>query len=50
VISKWEDNPNGPYEYHHSFIYQKTTESVCDSCGHKTVKQEWDSDTFVEEI
>jgi len=31
--SEWWDNPNGPYSYSHSFIYQQ--EIVCPTCGHK---------------
>ena len=32
VFSVWSDNPNGPYEYEHHFVYrQKTT---CPNCGH----------------
>jgi hypothetical protein len=31
--SQWGDNPNGPYYYNHSFIYQQ--EITCDKCGTK---------------
>jgi hypothetical protein len=30
--SEWWDNPNGPYEYSHSFIYQQI--QTCIQCGH----------------
>ena len=33
VVSRWGDDPNGPYYYTHSFIYQE--EVICDKCGHK---------------
>ncbi len=31
--SEFWDNPNGPYEYFHSFLYQQ--EVVCEQCGHR---------------
>jgi hypothetical protein len=31
--SKWNDDPNGPYYYDHTFAYQ--LEVICDSCGSK---------------
>lgn len=31
--SEFWDNPNGPREYHHSFLYQQ--EVICEKCGHK---------------
>ena len=34
VVSEYWDDPNGPYTYHHSFIYQQ--EVVCQSCNHVT--------------
>jgi hypothetical protein len=33
--SVWEDNPNGPYEYFHSFLYQQ--EITCPHCKKITV-------------
>jgi len=35
VDSEWRDNENGPYEYHHTFIYQQKVK--CPECGHETV-------------
>lgn len=37
VESEFWDDPNGPYTYNHSFIYQQ--EATCEKCGHKT--KEW---------
>ena len=31
--SIWEDDPNGPYSYTHTFIYQQEVE--CPTCHHK---------------
>lgn len=36
VTSEWWDNPNGPYEYQHTFFYEE--EHQCSECGHKTKK------------
>lgn len=33
VHSEWEDDPNGPYTFVHTFFYQ--TETTCSQCGHK---------------
>ena len=35
VVSVWRDDPNGPYEYHHKFVYLQ--EVVCEHCGNKTL-------------
>lgn len=35
VESEWADNPNGPYEFYHTFTYQQV--EGCDKCGHKKV-------------
>lgn len=32
VVSQFWDDPNGPYTYNHSFIYQQ--EVQCPHCGH----------------
>lgn len=33
--SEFSDNPNGPYEYTHTFVYQQ--KHVCECCGHVTL-------------
>jgi hypothetical protein len=38
VKSDWWDDPNGPYTYDHTFIYQRDVK--CKKCGH--VSKEWD--------
>lgn len=35
VISEFWDDPNGPYNYNHSFVYQQEVE--CPQCHHKTL-------------
>lgn len=42
IKSEWWDNPNGPYEYTHTFFYKK--EAICEACGHRS--QEWDFSTL----
>lgn len=42
VRSEWSDDPNGPYTYTHSFIYQTTVKTRCEHCGHESHTKEWD--------
>jgi len=34
VMSRYYDDPNGPYTFAHDFMYQQEIECAC--CGHKT--------------
>jgi len=36
VESDYWDDPNGPYTFTHSFVYQVTV--TCPNCGHKEIK------------
>jgi hypothetical protein len=35
VVSEFWDDPNGPYTYNHSFIYQQSV--ICDHCGSESI-------------
>ena len=35
VISEYYDDPNGPYTYYHSFVYQQLV--TCPHCKHETL-------------
>ena len=35
VYSEFFDDPNGPYTYNHTFVYQQNHD--CEKCGHNTM-------------
>ncbi len=41
IVSRFWDDPNGPYTYNHKFFYKQ--EIVCKHCNHKSLEYKVDN-------